>query len=525
MKTIYKERFPLNAEGIDELSEQLFSALGSNSSLPKRDLFRIRLSAEDILLYWMEQGKEFSTELLIEEKGQHLEISIHLLGTNEEMDPLNTDEMKGVGIVDNLMATLGIEWGFDFHNGKNSVYISISAKQIHRVRYVAIAFLLAILCSALLRLFPQTVSDTLQAAIFEPLFSYGSRFLTAIVSPMMFLAVIGGVLSVGSPKYLNTMGKYVCGKFLLSTLSVIICAAVVCSLVFSIDIRWNNSLDDLRPFLTFISEIIPDNIVSPFINCNMIQIVFMGVVVGVAMLFLQNQIRTTLHVVEDINVIICKIITGFEQLLPAFIFLSVLNTGLSLHPSTIYRYLKMFGIYIIFLVIIVFLQFVYASWRLKIPVRTIWKKLYKTFLAPLISASSSVAFTEAYDACEKNFGVDSKLVGFALPIGTVIHKPLIAAEFVFFIAAARDINGTPLNIGSLLMLIALAFLVSVAYPPVSGGEISCYTILLMQMGLPAGLLAVACTFSSLLDFLEAPGHALSTEIQILLMAKRREKKS
>ena len=54
-----------------------------------------------------------------------------------------------------------------------------------------------------------------------------------------------------------------------------------------------------------------------------------------------------------------------------------------------------------------------------------------------------------------------------------------------------------------------------AYPPVSGGELGCYTILLTQMGLPVELLAFMCTISLLLDFLEAPANTLATELQLL----------
>ena len=66
----------------------------------------------------------------------------------------------------------------------------------------------------------------------------------------------------------------------------------------------------------------------------------------------------------------------------------------------------------------------------------------------------------------------------------------------------------------------MAFLTSVAYPPVSGGEISCYTILLLQMGMSSSLLAVACSLSALFDTLEAPCNTLCTELQLLLTARK-----
>lgn len=91
-------------------------------------------------------------------------------------------------------------------------------------------------------------------------------------------------------------------------------------------------------------------------------------------------------------------------------------------------------------------QFVLVVLRLKIPVAKLWTILKPSFMVQLASASSSVAFAESYEACERGFGIDRKLVRFALPIGTVMHKPLIAAEFIFIIAAARGADGVVMNV-------------------------------------------------------------------------------
>lgn len=252
----------------------------------------------------------------------------------------------------------------------------------------------------------------------------------------------------------------------------------------------------------------------------MIQIVFLGMVLGVAMLFLQRQVRTAERLVQEGNALICRILVGFEKVLPLFVYLSMADTALTTDVSGLITYVKVTLLLAAFLAAVTASQFVLAVLRLKIPVAKLWTILKPSFMVQLASASSSVAFAESYEACERGFGIDRKLVRFALPIGTVMHKPLIAAEFIFIIAAARGADGVGLNTGSLLILMLMAFLLSVAYPPVSGGEITCYTMLLLQMGMDAGLLAVACTLSSVFDTLEAPGNTICTELQLLLTAHK-----
>ena len=276
----------------------------------------------------------------------------------------------------------------------------------------------------------------------------------------------------------------------------------------------------LAVFGRFLSGIVPADALSPLIDGNMLQLVFVGTVVGMAMLFLQRRVGMTAQLVDEGSAIVLKLLTGFERALPAFVFLSMLSTGLTADVDTLLSYGRMILLFAAFCTVVTAVQFAYVARRTGYPVGKMWEILRPTFMAQLASACSSSAFSDAYDACERGFGMDRRLVRFALPIGTVIHKPLIAAEFVFVIFAIRDMTGDTMTLGALLLLAVMAFLTSVAYPPVSGGEISCYTVLLLQMGISGDLLAAACALSALFDMVEAPCNTLCTELQLLLTARK-----
>lgn len=524
IEVVINKQYTLDAEGIDAISEDIDTSLLKYPYLSRKDIFRIRLSTEDILLRWKETVPSTSVQLRIERRGKHLDIALVLNEVVYKSNPLEMEENDGMGIVDNIMATLGIGWLYQFDQGKNIVYTSVIVQKSKVLYGVMAAVFLAFMTGVLLRNVPYHMTEYIQRYILDVLLNYISKFLTAVVSPMMFLAILGGVLSVGTPRYLQKKGQYICRQFFLSILTVIVCAGVVCAIVFPFHIGFYLKTG-VSPVVSFFEEIIPDNIFSPFIECNMIQIIFMAVVTGAAMLFLQRRVQNINHIVEEANIIICKIISGFEVMIPLVVYLSMVNIVLTTDVAQIFIFLKMFLSYIIFVSVMLIIQMMRTARKKKISMKTIWKHLKKTAVIQLASASSSVAFTEAYEACEQGFDVDKNLVNFALPIGTVIHKPFIAAEFIFFISAAAGIQDGGLNISRMLLLLFLAFVVSVAYPPVSGGEISCYTILLVQMGLPSTMLIFACTISSLLDFLEAPANTLYTECQIINISDKMQVKS
>ena len=373
MKTILRDTHSLDAAGVDNISEQIADVLADYPYITKRDILRLRLGAEEILLHWRQEVGELRVELSIEEKGRWVDLMLQMDGVPYRLTPPDAAEVSGVSGVESTLANLGIDWTYQFDHGQNSAYISVEARESHRVRHVLTAMALAAASAVLLRLLPAAV-DVVQNYVTQPL--------------------------------------------------------------------------------------------------------------------------------------------------PAFVFLSMLSTGLTADVDTLLSYGRMILLFAAFCTVVTAVQFAYVARRTGYPVGKMWEILRPTFMTQLASACSSSAFSDAYDACERGFGMDRRLVRFALPIGTVIHKPLIAAEFVFVIFAIRDMTGDTMTLGALLLLAVMAFLTSVAYPPVSGGEISCYTVLLLQMGISSDLLAAACALSALFDMVEAPCNTLCTELQLLLTARK-----
>lgn len=179
MKTILTETAPLDA-----LSGKIGRTLSVYPHLTRRDILRLQLSAEE-LLHWMDAVRDAQVQLTIQQKGRWLNIQRLLEGPGCRCDPLNQDSALGGGLAVGLALRL----------------IGLQAAEA-ALRYVV-----------------------------DHLFNIGSHFLTAIVSPMMLLAVVDGILSSGSPRSLDRVGRYACTRFLVSTFLIILCAGLVCVVI------------------------------------------------------------------------------------------------------------------------------------------------------------------------------------------------------------------------------------------------------------------------------------------------------
>ncbi len=523
-KVIHKRTYDLTPEGIDLISDEIELLLREYPVMTRKDIFRQRLSAEELLMRWMSTAKGLSVEFTAEETKSELSLTMKLEGITFRKNPLYIDDSEGLGIVDSTMASLGIGWLFQYDRGSNVVYTRISIAESNAIKDLIMLIAMAAVIAVGIKLAPDAVENFFDTYIIGILFNYGTRFLTAIVTPMMFLSIIAGVMSVGSPRYLQDKGKFICERFIRETIIIILAAAVVGMVAFPFYPDFSMETEGAQ-IIQFLAEAVPENVIEPFVEGNMIQIIFIGVIVGMAMLYLQRQVHTITHLVEEGNALMMRIITAFNHHILAWFFvLSLIDLGLSADIKQFQQFGKMLIINTLFVIAVVIAQMMLASHKIGMPMKEIWKKLKFNAIERLNSASSSVVFAGAYEDCEEKFGVDKQMVSFALPVGTVIHKPFIASEMILMVCSIKAVRGEEMSISSMLLLVFLAFVVSIAYPPISGGELTCYTILLAQMGLPISYLTFVCTLSSISDLIESPCNTLSTELRVIATAEDLKKR-
>ena len=139
MKTILRDIFLLDAPGVDAISEQIDDVLGDYPYITKRDILRLRLGAEEILLHWRQEVGALHVTLSIEEKGRWVDLMLQLDGVPYRLTPPSAAETSGINGVERTLANLGIDWIYQFDHGQNSAYISVEAKESHRVRHVLTA--------------------------------------------------------------------------------------------------------------------------------------------------------------------------------------------------------------------------------------------------------------------------------------------------------------------------------------------------------------------------------------------------
>ncbi len=317
---------------------------------------------------------------------------------------------------------------------------------------------------------------------------------------MVFLSVTWGIYGIGDPDTLGRIGRKLVSRYLRTGVFAAVAAMVFFPVLCNGFSKGEGSLTTLDSITELIFGIVPQSFLEPFVSGNTLQIIFLALIIGTTLLFLGKRTSSIVHGMEQLFLVVNYIMSIVGKLVPLLIFLVVLNmmwSGSLLKLVSIWKFLVIYFIAIA-AVFIVFL--ISTTVQQKIGPRVMIKKLLPAFLIAHSTASSSAAFSTSSENCIKKMGVDESLVNFGMPLGMVMHRPMLIMYYslvIYYFAGIYNVPCTP------VWLITGAFVSTVlatASPPVAGGGAVIYSMLFAQMGIPAEAVATALVIDLITDF-------------------------
>ena len=106
-----------------------------------------------------------------------------------------------------------------------------------------------------------------------------------------------------------------------------------------------------------------------------------------------------------------------------------------------------------------------------------------------------------------------------LAAALLVFMPHAVNLFIIVPLFATQIYDVELTAGSLILCVINAVILSVAAPPIPGGAISCYTLMLLQLGVPLEAISLAAAANVVLDFTATGGNLYALLVQLTHGAK------
>ena len=520
--TLPKQRkeVPLDEAGIDTLSHLLAGAL-EQAGVNRKDIIRLRLAVEEILGLWRSSAEKKTVCTF--RCGTRLgRMYLEITAPGRRIDPDEaTADMAGQMLCSNLLAQAGLSPVYSYQDGINRLALYLSKPQkISPLLQLLLAILSAGTAGVVLLALPAPVREA-AAGVVTPLFTALMGILQTLASPMIFLSVCWGIINIGDVHMLGRIGKLVLLRF-LGAIFLLTAMTAACLVWLFRPEGGAASMGEnaAAQIYSMLLEIIPGNIVTPFLEGNSLQIIFMAICAGLVLLVLGEKTSALRALLGQLNTAVQFMMEVVSRYISLFVFVSLLSLMLSDAASNLGGVVK--GL-LLGMAACVAWPLLYALWaclRLRVSFPLVLRKLLPTYLIALSTAASSAALSSNLETCERRLGVSGRIVHFAVPLGQVMFKTGGAVGFFVLALGLAEFYGVAMPLSWIVTGVLTAGLLAIAAPPVPGGSLTCYTVLLAQLGIPDEAIGLAVAGNVILDFFMTSCGISCLQSELMLSANR-----
>lgn len=357
------------------------------------------------------------------------------------------------------------------------------------------------------------------------------NMLKLIAVPLVLTSLVVGVASLSDIKKLSRMG----GKTIAIYLGTTAIAVTIGLLAVNILKPGSSIPEDLtnklkasyeqtvatkasnakkaqeRGPLQPIIDMVPANMVAAAAdNRNMLQVVIVAILFGIALIQIENSRSEQLVNILDIaNEVVLKVVDMAMMLAPIGVFSLIANTIVSVAGDDISQIGEILSALGFYCFVVVFALALHAGVTFPVMLKVFTPMKLKTFMKGIAPAqlvafstsSSGATLPVTMERCKENLGVDDEVTSFVLPLGSTINMDgtaLYQAVAAVFIAQATGID---LTFGDQLTIIFTAVLASVGTVGVPGAGIIMLLIVLEAIGVPSAGIALILGVDRILDML------------------------
>ena len=370
----------------------------------------------------------------------------------------------------------------------------------------------------------------------------GRLFLAMIkmvVVPLVFCSLTVGVASLGDFRKLGRMGGRTIGLFMATTVAALTIGVLLTNIIqpgslMSEDdrLRLLSSYQggaastvagaaEAPSFVDQIIAIVPSNPITSLAQGEMLQIIFFGLMLGVALTLLdEKRSKPVVSILDSTNEAMVMLVHIAMKLAPvgvaALLFKVVGSTGLSV--------LLALGVYamVVVLGLLAHLVLTYGTivrFGAKLPFSQFIRAIRPAMLLAFSTSSSSATLPVTKECVEDNIGVSNQVSSFVVPLGATINMDgtaLYQGVAAIFIA---QIYGMDLTVGDQVNIVVSATLASVGAAGVPGAGMITLAMVLTTIGVPTEGLALVLGVDRLLDMFRTSINVVGDSSVTALMAR------
>jgi Na+/H+-dicarboxylate symporter len=336
------------------------------------------------------------------------------------------------------------------------------------------------------------------------------KIFRCISLPIIALSLIVTLAGIGSEQSMTKTWQ----RTIFYTLTTTLIAATVSCILYLLINPSSANLQHMVPqgpvsqttnYWDYLASLIPANVFAPFLEHQVVGVLLVGIVIGLAIRFIpQQQPReSVLHFFQGVHGIFLVITRWVVAIIPLGLYGFITVTVVQLNKGSD---IKGIGEYLTIVVLANLVQgFLVLPLWLKmngIAPFTTMRKMMPALSVAFFTKSSAGTLPITIETAEKQLNINPKISRFVLPLCTSINMNGCAAFIFATVIYLMQNSGIEITLGTMALWIMIATIAAIGNAGVPMGCFFLSTSLLVSMDVPITLLGFIAPFYAVIDMIE-----------------------
>ena len=372
------------------------------------------------------------------------------------------------------------------------------------------------------------INEDISLGVEKYIFNLGGQIfknlLMLVVVPLVFFSLVSGISSLSNMVKLGSIATKTIGLYLFTT-AIAVSLALFFGWAFNLS-GFEGTVDSYVPpsgdssLYGTVLRIFPNNIFGAFIENNMLGIVFISILFGLALNLTDDLTNGFSKTFERFNIVFLKIVLLIMTFAPIGVF-CLIGSYVMAKGLNIFGDLAQYVLILIF-VLAFHLIFTYSlilkSFANLSPL-IFFRKMKNVALFAFSTSSSAATIPVTLKTVTDDLGVKKDVSSFVVPVGATINMDgtaIMQGLATMFIASTVGIDLTLIQYGQIVLLAIVTSIGTAAVP--SAGTVT-LALILGSLGLPLDAIGLILAVDRILDMIRTAVNVCGDAAVSCIVAK------
>ena len=376
------------------------------------------------------------------------------------------------------------------------------------------------------------IQDSIPAGLYltieKYVFNLGGQIfknlLMLVVVPLVFFSLVSGISSLSNMVKLGSIATKTIGLYLMTT-GIAVSMALIFGYIFNLS-GYEGDVEAFTPttgdssLYGTVMRIFPNNIFGAFVENNMLGIVFISILFGIALNLTDELTGGLSKTFEKLNTVFLKIVLLIMSFAPVGVF-CLMGSYVMAKGLNVFGDLAQYVALLIF--VLAFHLFFTYSLILKVFANLnpliFYRKMKDVALFAFSTSSSAATIPVTLKTVTDELGVKKDVSAFVVPVGATINMDgtaIMQGLATMFIASTVGVDLTLVQYGQIVLLAIVTSIGTAAVP--SAGTVT-LALILGSLGLPLDAIGLILAVDRILDMIRTAVNVCGDAAVSCIVAK------